>query len=521
MATGVPAWVRDAVFYQVFPDRFASSPRVVKPGLLEDWDAPPTRLGFKGGDLLGLTERLDYLADLGISAIYLNPIFASPANHRYHTYDYLHVDPMLGGDAALHELLDAAHARDMRVILDGVFNHSGRGFWPFHHVLEAGASSPYRDWFHLNSEFLEAGRQLIPYPDVEQLTALDDPAIRGLRTGLRSLAILGYRGWWDLPALPKLNTDNPQMRAYLLEVAERWIRFGADGWRLDVAAEIEDVTFWQEFRQRVKGVNPDAYLVGEIWRVGPEWLAGDRFDALMNYPMAEAILGFAAGSHLDTGVVGQSFELASQLRTLDGAGFGHRCQELLAAYDPEVVAAQLGVLGSHDTPRIRTLCGGDLRSVELAFLLLFSLPGAPCIYYGDEIGMQGNQDPECRAAFPWQRPSDWEGGLRSLVQQLTGLRHREPALRDTGFRLLATDGGACAFLRTDPARPVLGVINAGEADATLSLPDDMPAFSSFVPAIEVGHAAVDTSALSADAAVLHVPARSGSLLSSGLPGSPA
>jgi cyclomaltodextrinase len=515
--SNIPAWVRDAVFYQVFPDRFASSPRVVKPGPLEDWDAPPTRNGFKGGDLLGLTKRLDYLADLGITAIYLNPIFASPANHRYHTYDYLHVDPLLGGDEALRGLLDAAHARDMRIILDGVFNHSGRGFWPFHHVLEAGASSPYRDWFHLNPEFLEAGRQLIPYPNAEQLAALDSAALRGQRSGLRSLAILGYRGWWDLPALPKLNTDNPQVRAFLLDIAEHWIRFGADGWRLDVAAEIEDVTFWQEFRRRVKAANPDAYLVGEIWRVAPEWLAGDRFDALMNYPMAEAILGFAAGSHLDMRVAGQSFELASQLRTLDGAGFGRRCQELLEAYDPDVVAVQLGVLGSHDTPRIRTLCGDDVRSIELAFLLLFSLPGAPCIYYGDEIGMQGNQDPECRAAFPWQRRAEWEDGLRSLVQQLTALRRSEPALRDTGFRLLATDGGACAFLRTDPAHPVVVVINAGDDPASLRLPSDIPSLSGFVPAIEVGDGSLVPSGVGGDDTPLLVPARSGSLLRSGSP----
>jgi cyclomaltodextrinase / maltogenic alpha-amylase / neopullulanase len=517
--TTIPAWVRDAVFYQVFPDRFASSPRVVKPGPLEDWDAPPTRYGFKGGDLLGLTERLDYLADLGITAIYLNPIFASPANHRYHTYDYLHVDPLLGGDAALRELLESAHARGMRVILDGVFNHSGRGFWPFHHVLEAGASSPYRDWFHINPEFLEAGRQLIPYPNAQQLAALDNAAAPGQRTGLRSLATLGYRGWWDLPALPKLNTDNPRVRAYLFEVAEHWIRFGADGWRLDVAGEIEDATFWQEFRQRVKGANPDAYLVGEIWRVSPEWLAGDRFDALMNYPMAEAILGYAAGTHLDTRVVGQSFELASQLHSLDGAGFGRRCEELMRAYDPDVVAAQLGVLGSHDTPRIRTLCGGDLRSVELSFLLLMALPGAPCIYYGDEIGMQGNQDPECRAGFPWQRPAEWEGELKRLVQQLTGLRRSEPALRGTGFRLLAAEGGACAFSRADPdiaaAPSMLVAINAGEADATLPLPHDIPTFSDAVPVIEVGSGPLLPSAAAGESAQLHVPARSAYLLRMG------
>ena len=155
MSIDTPDWVRDAVFYQIFPDRFAASDLVVKPGPLEDWDAPPTTHGFKGGDLLGIVEHLPYLTDLGITALYLTPIFSSASNHRYHTYDYLAVDPLLGGDAALRTLLDAAHARGMRVVLDGVFNHTGRGFWPFHHVLEAGAASPYRSWFHLDDAALQ------------------------------------------------------------------------------------------------------------------------------------------------------------------------------------------------------------------------------------------------------------------------------------------------------------------------------------------------------------------------------
>ena len=164
MLVDTPRWVRDAIFYQVFPDRFARSGRVVAPGPFEPWDAPPTRDGFKGGDLYGITDRLPDLAELGVTGLYLTPVFASASNHRYHTYDYLAVDPLLGGDAALRELIDAAHARDMRVVLDGVFNHCGRGFWPFHHVAENGAASPYRDWFHLDPEVL-AGRQSIdPYP---------------------------------------------------------------------------------------------------------------------------------------------------------------------------------------------------------------------------------------------------------------------------------------------------------------------------------------------------------------------
>ena len=492
MTIEIPGWVQDAVFYQVFPDRFASSPRVPKPGPLEAWDAPPTRHGFKGGDLRGVTAHLDYLTDLGVTAIYLNPVFASAANHRYHTYDYLHVDPMLGGDAALRELLDAAHGRGMRVILDGVFNHSGRGFWPFHHLLEAGADSPYRDWFHINPVFLKVGRQLIAYPNAEQLAALDGTIPPARRKGERSLTILGYQAWWDLPALPKLNIDNPQVRDYLLGVAEHWIRFGADGWRMDVAAEIEDATFWQAFRERVRRVNPEAYLLAEIWRVSPEWVAGDRFDALMNYPMAEAILGFAAGSHLDARVIGQHFELASQLHPLDGAGFMRRCGELLKAYQPEVVATQLGVLGSHDTPRIRTICGGDVRSVELAFLLLFSLPGPPCIYYGDEIGMEGDHDPACRGGFPWDHPEMWDDAVRGLVRELSTFRSREPAVRAVGFRSLAADGAACAFLRIDPSRPVLVAVNAGEREATLELPDDLPSGLDWRPAVDVGEAMTGT-----------------------------
>jgi glycosidase len=171
----VPAWVRDAVFYQVFPDRFARSSRVAKPGPLEAWDAPPTAHGFKVGDLLGIAEHLDELADLGVTALYLTPVFSSASNHRYHTYDYLAVDPLLGGTPALRELVDALHARGMRIVLDGVFNHVGRGFWPLQHVVENGLASPYVDWFHLDRERLAGGRGLDAYPD-RAAPCADDPA---------------------------------------------------------------------------------------------------------------------------------------------------------------------------------------------------------------------------------------------------------------------------------------------------------------------------------------------------------
>jgi len=326
MTIDTPAWVRDAVFYQVFPDRFASSDRVAKPGPLQPWLDPPTAHGFKGGDLLGIAEHLDDLQDLGITALYLTPIFQSASNHRYHAYDYLAVDPLLGGTPAFRELLDACHSRGMRVVLDGVFNHAGRGFWAFHHVLENCAASPYRDWFVFDQEALDLGRPVRAYPTVDERRALEaGGSERAHREGDVSLRQLGYRAWWDQPALPKWNVTNPAAREYLLGVAEHWVRFGIDGWRLDVPMEIEDAAFWPEFRRRVRAINPEAYIVGEIWQEAPDWLTGDRFDAVMNYPLLEAVLGFTAGRRLDMDVVRAQAELARTVRRSMLAGSRRGC----------------------------------------------------------------------------------------------------------------------------------------------------------------------------------------------------
>ena len=221
-----PDWVQDSIFYQIFPDRFAKSvrnPNGILP--LEPWDSAPTVHGYKGGDLYGVTEKLDYLQDLGITALYLNPIFSSASNHRYHAYDYFTVDPLLGGNAAFSELIDKAHKRGIRIILDGVFNHASRGFWQFHHVLESGDGSPYRDWFFFDHERLNRKKHWGAYPGPQEARALQHED---------SLTAIGYRGWWNLPALPKFNTNTPAVREFLFGVAEHWIRLGVDGWRLDV-----------------------------------------------------------------------------------------------------------------------------------------------------------------------------------------------------------------------------------------------------------------------------------------------
>ena len=435
-----PTWVKDAVFYQIFPDRFAKSARVPKAGNLEPWDAPPTPHGYKGGDLLGVAERLDYLQDLGVTALYFNPIFQSGSNHRYHTHDYWTVDPMLGGNAALRELLDAAHARDMKVVLDGVFNHASRGFFQFHDILENGPRSAYLDWFHVRSFPLYA------YHDHGNL---------------------GYSAWWNLPALPKFNTDTRAVREFLWEVGTRWLEFGIDGWRLDVPNEIGDDQFWREFRRRCRAVNPECYIVGEIWDDASPWLRGDQFDAVMNYPFTRAAFGFCAARTLEHSEIRRCGY--QHISSLDAPAFAREVDGLLTRHRPEVTAAQLNLLGSHDTPRALTIVGGDEAAFRLALFFMFTFPGAPCLYYGDELGLSGRHDPECRQGMPWAHTESWNHDLCGFIKTLVGLRQTHEALRGEGFRTLYAEGETYAFERTGGGERFVGVLNASSLPAELAL----------------------------------------------------
>jgi len=454
-----PNWVKDAVFYQIFPDRFARSERVPKPSNLEPWDSPPTGHGFKGGDLLGVAEHLDYLQELGITALYFNPIFQSAANHRYHTYDYYQVDPILGGNDAFRQMLDAAHARGIRVVLDGVFNHTGRGFYQFHHTLENGAASPYLDWFYFDEERLRAGQPLDAYPSPEKR--------RRLGGSHRSLQELGYQGWWDLPALPKLNTDTPAVRRFIFDVARYWIEFGIDGWRLDVPHEIDDDAFWQEFRRVVKAANPEAYIVGEIWFDARRWLQGDQFDAVMNYIFSRACLGFFGGESLDTAQRPGGFTL----QPLSAVQFAAAVDDLLGLYDWEVTLVQLNLLSSHDMSRFLTLVRGDKAALKLATLFQMTFPGAPCVYYGDEIGMEGGPDPGCRRAFPWD-DARWDHDLLSFSRRAIKLRQDHPALRRGRYLRLHADDqhGVYAFARQGEEETLVVVLNNGPASCDLDVP---------------------------------------------------
>ncbi|MCX5976693.1 MAG: glycoside hydrolase family 13 protein [Coprothermobacterota bacterium] len=471
-----PDWVKGAIFYQIFPDRFAKSGRLAKPAGLEPWEAPPNERGFKGGDLLGVAERLDYLCELGINALYFNPIFQSPASHRYHTFDYYQVDPLLGGNEALKTLLDQAHRRGIKVILDGVFNHTSRGFYPFNHVLENEAASLYCDWFTIHGFPLRAFEH-------------DKPP--------------QYACWWGLRELPKLNTENPAVRRYLFDVAAHWLRFGIDGWRLDVPLEISTSGFWEEFHDVVKGVNPEAYILAEIWNDAPEWLEGDTFDATMNYRFNRACLGFFGATDLNTTLQPGGYTL----RTMDGPAFARELEAMLEIYDWEVSQVQFNLLSSHDEPRFLAMVRGNRDRLRLATLFQMMYPGAPCLYYGDEVGIQGGLvfGIGSRETFPWQEDL-WDIELLHDFQRFAALRRKHPALTKGQFRTLAASGSMIAFLRSGEGESLIGCFNAGTDPASLAIPlaGDLPldgilrdAWSSEISHCEEGNLKVSLPALSA------------------------
>ncbi len=441
MQIQTPDWVKNAIFYQIFPDRFAKSKRSHKRMqnlTWEDWEAIPTLQGYKGGDLWGILEQLDYIESLGINAIYFTPIFQSASNHRYHTHDYYQVDPMLGGNEAFRELLDAAHARDIKVVLDGVFNHSSRGFFFFHDVLENGPHSPWVNWFKIE------GWPLAPYTG-------ETPA--------------NYGSWGGNRALPEFNHDNPEVREYIMEIAEYWIKFGIDGWRLDVPFEIKTPGFWEEFRQRVKAANPEAYIVGEVWGDSRQWLDGKQFDGVMNYLFAGPTIAFAAGDRVDLEQV-QSRDY-KPYPPLFAAEYAAKIEELLKFYPWEIQLTQLNLLASHDTARLMSIAGNDIRSVELATLLLMTFPGAPSVYYGDEVGLPGALDPDSRRGFPLE--SNWNQEILKYHRDLIALRHAYPCLRTGNYEILYAQGAAYIFARTLGTEELMIAVNVGTAEAKAHL----------------------------------------------------
>ena len=440
-----------AVLYQIFPDRFANGLPSLNPPELDPWGAAPHQTRFQGGDLPGITKRLDYLQELGVDALYLNPIFLSPSNHKYDTIDYYQVDPAFGGNEALHELVAGLHKRDMRLILDASFNHCSPAFHGFRDLIEKGPESAYWDWFtvreyplkvyvrpHLapampserRQQFERRLRDFTQYTGIPIVERDDDgPVIEPT-----------YAAWYNVPNMPQFKQTNPETRAYFMEIARYWLQaFCIDGWRMDVVPQVVD-DFWLDFRRVTKETNPEAYLLAEVWGDTSFWLQGDRFDATMNYNFRFLCLAYFAR------------------KTMDTAAFLDGCKQMYMMYADDVNAVLQNLLSSHDAPRFLHEAGEDGRRFRLAQLFQMTVPGAAGIYYGDEVGLSGGHDPDCRGAFPWQDQDAWDLETLTQTKALVRLRHEFSALRLGNWQVVWTEEEAFAFLRQFEDQRILTLI---------------------------------------------------------------
>ena len=468
--TPTPAWFGQGVTYQIFPDRFrrTSVPDVGgmvgrrwvhdnwsnQPVFLPDEQGQITNRDFFGGSLAGITEKLDYLKSLSVSTLYLNPIFEADSNHRYNTADYHAIDPLLGSEEDFRTLCREAHARGIHIILDGVFNHTGsnsryfnaEGFYP-----EPGAAqsteSPYFNWYSFH-----------PWPT-------------------------DYDAWWGVHTLPAVNEEQPDYRRFIISgknsVVRHWLRDGADGWRLDVADELPD-DFIAAIRDAIQAEKPNGYLLGEVWEDGSNkiaysrrrrYLLGRETHGLMNYPFRTALLAWLGGG--------------------DAAAFRDDMETIRENYPPAAFYGAMNFLGTHDTPRILTLLGVEQtpedkgqraayrlspaelargqKKLRLAAMLLYSFPGSPTLYYGDEAGMQGFEDPLNRGTYPW---GGEDGSLLAFFRRLGQLRAERISMQCGIIRYLHAQGGGLVVERLHGTERTVTALNAGDTPLELTLPWD-------------------------------------------------
>lgn len=461
-----PDWLAGGILYQIFPDRFFSSgtPKVGVPAdrvMHASWDEPVEwradeqgcirNNDYYGGDLKGITQKLDYLQSLGVTCLYLNPIFEAHSNHRYDTADYSRIDPLLGDEEDLRCLAREASRRGIRVMLDGVFSHTGADSLYFNREGRYGATgayqsptSPYFGWYRFRA-----------WPR-------------------------DYASWWGFETLPEVEELSAPFMEYINGadgIVAKWIRCGASGWRLDVADELPD-GFIEALRARAKATDPDALVLGEVWEDASNkesyghrrrYLLGGQLDSVMNYPFREAILRFLLHGGRE--------------------GFFNTVMAVVENYPPQVLRLLMNHIGTHDTERVLTLLGGEpsggrdrrwqseqrmsaeqsdlgLRRLRLATLLQFALPGVPCIYYGDEVGLEGYKDPFNRATYPWGRE---DTVLLDWYRKLGACRRACAALAEGEIRPVDTDGQVVCFVRSDAHSALLVAVNRGEQEQRVRL----------------------------------------------------
>lgn len=385
-----PDWVNDMVWYQIFPERFCNGDPTINPEGTKPWDSGRvTNEEFYGGDLQGIINKLDYLESLGVTGLYLTPIFEAVSTHKYDTTNYMKIDPNFGDENVFRNLVNTAHEKGIRIMLDGVFNHCGPEFEPWLDVLENGPESKYFNWFMINKW---------PFGNNN----------RDTKDGR-------FYSFAFAEKMPKLNTNNPEVIDYLINVCEYWVRnFDIDGLRLDVANEISH-KFCKILREKMKAIKPDFYILGEIWHDSVNWLKGDEFDAVMNYPLTSSIADF----WIDDSLTKEAFEYTI-----------NRCYTMYMQQNNDVL---FNLLDSHDTERLISRVK-DINVFYQQLAVLFTMPGSPCIYYGTEVVLEGKHDPDCRRCMPWDEIDTGKYDDKiNMIKQLIKLRKEQKLFKSRNF----------------------------------------------------------------------------------------
>ncbi len=439
-----PSWVKDTIWYQIFPDRFCNGDSSINPTNMKKW-GDNKRNDIKslfGGDIQGVISKLDYIKDLGISGIYFTPIFESNTSHKYDTIDYFKIDSSFGTNEDFKLLVEECHKRDIKIMLDAVFNHCGHEHPYWQDVLKNGKNSKYFDCFYI----LDENKPIVGYKENEKLTK-------------EFLEELNFRTFAFTKSMPKWNTGNSIAEKYLLDVAKFWVEeFDIDGWRIDVSNEVSH-DFWRKFKNEVTSIKEDIYILGENWDNSNPWLQGDQFHAVMNYEFSTAVLNYVAVNNIS--------------KKYKATDFMYAINKVLTDYPKFLPANMFNLLDSHDTPRLLDYCNEDIPRVKIAYAIQMAFSGAPSIYYGGEIGLTGDGS-ENRRCMPWDE-KDQNIKLKDFIKKLISLRKEYKSLKSIDLKWLYTndDDNVIIFEKIDNDEKVYVLVNGSDKQQTITLPSSM------------------------------------------------
>ena len=457
----IPDWVYGSVMYQVFPERFANGRSEINPENTIEWGSVPTRLDFQGGDLYGVIDKLDHIESLGVNILYLNPIFLSGSTHKYDSWDHFKVDPTLGGDDGLRDLISNCHDRNIKVILDCYLNHVHPRHFAFQDIVKNGENSEYKNWFtifdypvrlihrpHLYANTYKVGwdGNEEEYKRYLEKTFDETKVPVEVRDDDGPIVEPSYKAWWGVPDMPKVNFESKEARQWALDVTKHWIEnFDIDGWRMDVAKEL-DFSFWKEFRDIAHKANKDTLLISEIFGDTSQWLQGDRFDGTMNYSFREAMTDYFA------------------TKRINNKEFADSLANLYSMYSFEALSSCQNLLSSHDVKRFLNRCGNEEDGILGAIFLQATFPGIAGIYYGDEIGLGGADDPFNREPFPWHSEESWNSTILDYTKKLMNIKKSSSIFKYGRFELLDDNEQFVAFRRILKDESMLCIINRSKSN---------------------------------------------------------